>query len=78
MLLHVRQDSSLPLVTYRNAEGMCIACVIIIANVIPPDHVPAIPEPVLVDEDDDLEEEEFEWRDRPQEEKIWILNDEEI
>ncbi|GJY83473.1 hypothetical protein Tco_0496849 [Tanacetum coccineum] len=53
------------------------------ANVIPPDHVddlpivkpnqpddvPVIPEPVLVDEDEDLEEEEFEEEEEPQEEE---------
>ncbi|GJS05906.1 hypothetical protein Tco_0362702 [Tanacetum coccineum] len=55
---------------------------IIMANVIPPDHVhdlpvvepnqlddvPVIPEPVLVDEDEDPEEEEFEEEEEPQEE----------
>ncbi|GJY07553.1 hypothetical protein Tco_0374607 [Tanacetum coccineum] len=53
--------------------------VIIMANVIPPDHVddlplveqnqpdivPAIPEPVLVDEDEDPEEEEFKEEEKP-------------
>nr|GEX20677.1 reverse transcriptase domain-containing protein [Tanacetum cinerariifolium] len=33
------------------------------------DDVPAIPEPVLVDEDEDLEEEEFEEEEEPQEEE---------
>ncbi|GKE87559.1 hypothetical protein Tco_1565034, partial [Tanacetum coccineum] len=56
--------------------------IIIIANVIPPNHVddllivepnqpddvPAIPEPVLMDEDEDPEEEEFEEKE-PQEEE---------
>ncbi|GKA64695.1 hypothetical protein Tco_0764402, partial [Tanacetum coccineum] len=56
---------------------------IIMANVIPPDHVddipvvepnqpddvPVIPEPVLVDEDEDPEEEEFEEEEEPQEEE---------
>ncbi|GJY59500.1 integrase, catalytic region, zinc finger, CCHC-type containing protein [Tanacetum coccineum] len=48
---------------------------IIMANIIPPDHVDdlpdpalAIPEPVLVDEDEDPEEEEFEEEEEPQEE----------
>ncbi|GJZ02397.1 hypothetical protein Tco_0520358 [Tanacetum coccineum] len=54
--------------------NVSLACVIIMVNVIPPDHVddvpvvkpnqhddvPVIPEPVLVDEDEDPEEEEFE------------------
>ncbi|GJX94440.1 putative reverse transcriptase domain-containing protein [Tanacetum coccineum] len=56
---------------------------IIMANVIPPDHVddlpvvepnqpdvvPVIPEPVLVDEDEDPKEEEFEEEEEPQEEE---------
>ncbi|GJR37144.1 hypothetical protein Tco_1212828 [Tanacetum coccineum] len=56
---------------------------IIIANIIPPDHVddvlvvepnqpnvvPVIPEPVLVDEDEDPKEEEFEEEEEPQEEE---------
>ncbi|GJZ43106.1 hypothetical protein Tco_0590361 [Tanacetum coccineum] len=63
-LLHARRYSSLPLVT----------CKIIMVNVIPPDHdhdvpvvepnkhddVPVVPEPVLEDEDEDPEEDEFE------------------
>ncbi|GJZ60898.1 putative reverse transcriptase domain-containing protein [Tanacetum coccineum] len=57
--------------------------VIIMVNVIPPDHVddvpvvepnqhddvPIVPEPVLVDEDEDLEEDEFEVEEDPQEEE---------
>ncbi|GKB96937.1 hypothetical protein Tco_0983074, partial [Tanacetum coccineum] len=47
------------------------------ANIIPPDHVepnqhdvvPAIPEPVLVDEDEEPKEEEFEEEEEPQEEE---------
>ncbi|GJU93483.1 hypothetical protein Tco_1318239 [Tanacetum coccineum] len=52
-------------------------------NVIPPDHVedvpivepnqhddvPVVPEPILVDEDEDLKEEEFEEEEKPQEEE---------
>ncbi|GKB46241.1 hypothetical protein Tco_0896994 [Tanacetum coccineum] len=52
---------------------------IIMVNVIPPDHVddvpvvepnqhndvPIVPEPVLEDEDDDLEEEEYEEKEDP-------------
>ncbi|GJZ52460.1 hypothetical protein Tco_0606975 [Tanacetum coccineum] len=63
-LLHAHRYSSFPLVT----------CKIIMVNVIPPDHdhdvpvvepnqhddVPIIPEPVLEDEDEDPEENEFE------------------
>ncbi|GJS91551.1 hypothetical protein Tco_0774187 [Tanacetum coccineum] len=63
-LLYARRYSSLPLVT----------CKIIMVNVIPPDHdhdvpvvepnkpddVPVVPEPVLEDEDEDPEEDEFE------------------
>ncbi|GJR60538.1 putative reverse transcriptase domain-containing protein [Tanacetum coccineum] len=59
------------------------ALVIIMVNVIPPDHVddvpviepnqhddaPVVPEPVLVDEDEDPEEEEFEEEEEPQEEE---------
>ncbi|GKA11580.1 hypothetical protein Tco_0691126 [Tanacetum coccineum] len=63
----------------------CRACddLIIMANVIPPDHVDdlpvvepnqpdavlVIPEPVLVDEDEDPQEEEFEVEEEPQEEE---------
>ncbi|GJY98365.1 hypothetical protein Tco_0515275, partial [Tanacetum coccineum] len=57
---------------------------IIMANVIPPDHVdylpdlvPAIPEPILVDEDEDLEEKEFEEEQEPQEEEDMDIDDEE-
>ncbi|GJX26007.1 hypothetical protein Tco_0232303, partial [Tanacetum coccineum] len=53
---------------------------IIMLNVIPPNHVlvvepnqhddvPVVPEPVLEDEDEDLEEEEFEEKEEPQEEE---------
>ncbi|GKA21389.1 hypothetical protein Tco_0701378 [Tanacetum coccineum] len=63
---------------------------IIMANVIPPDHVddlpvvepnqpdvvPVIPEPVLVDEDEDPKEEEFE-EEEPQEEEDMDIDDEE-
>ncbi|GJY32772.1 hypothetical protein Tco_1039936 [Tanacetum coccineum] len=63
-------------------------------NVIPPDHVddlpvvepnqlddvPIILEPVLVDEDEDLEEEEFEEKEEPQEEEddIEVYNEPEL
>ncbi|GJZ41441.1 hypothetical protein Tco_0588327, partial [Tanacetum coccineum] len=71
MLLHARQDSSLPLVTSK----------IIMVNVIPPDNmddvhvvepnqhddVPVDPEPVLVDEDEDPKEDEFKEEEDPQE-----------
>ncbi|GJS60563.1 hypothetical protein Tco_0655347 [Tanacetum coccineum] len=81
MLLHVRRDSLLPLVTYRKKRRTVIW--IIMVNVIPPDHVddvpvvepnqhddvPVVPEPVLVDEDEDLEEDEFEEEEDPQEER---------
>ncbi|GJR71582.1 zf-CCHC domain-containing protein [Tanacetum coccineum] len=57
---------------------------IIMANVIPPDHVdylpdlvPAILDPILVDEDEDLEEEEFEEEQEPQEEEDMDIDDEE-
>nr|GEY42490.1 hypothetical protein [Tanacetum cinerariifolium] len=57
---------------------------IIMANVIPPDHVddlpnPAlvIPEPVLVDEDEVPKEEEFEEEEEPQEEEDIDIDDEE-
>ncbi|GJT60787.1 hypothetical protein Tco_1004320 [Tanacetum coccineum] len=64
---------------------------IIMANVIPPDHVddlpvvepnqpddvPVIPEPVLVDEDEDPEEEEFEEEKEPQEEEDMDIDEEE-
>ncbi|GKA66354.1 hypothetical protein Tco_0766162 [Tanacetum coccineum] len=57
--------------------------IIIMVNVIPPDHVEdvpivepnqhddvlVVPEPVLVDEDEDLKEEEFEEEEKPQEEE---------
>ncbi|GJU76122.1 putative reverse transcriptase domain-containing protein [Tanacetum coccineum] len=72
-LLHARRYSSLPLVT----------CKIIMVNVIPPDHdhdVPfvkpnqhddalVVPEPVLEDEDEDPEEDEFEEEEDPQEDE---------
>ncbi|GKC64081.1 hypothetical protein Tco_1096679, partial [Tanacetum coccineum] len=62
---------------------------IIIVNVIPPDHVddvpivepnqhddvPVVPKPVLVDEDEDLEEEKFEEEEDPQEEDDDIEDD---
>ncbi|GJZ89243.1 hypothetical protein Tco_0661025 [Tanacetum coccineum] len=68
----------------------CLACdgfnerlLIIMVNVIPPEHVddvpvvepnqyndvPVVPEPVLVDEDEDSEEEEFKEDEEPQEEE---------
>ncbi|GJY12570.1 putative reverse transcriptase domain-containing protein [Tanacetum coccineum] len=61
------------------------------ANIIPPDHVddlpvvepnqpdvvPVIPEPVLVDEDEDPKEEEFEEEEEPQEEEDMDIDDEE-
>ncbi|GKD69726.1 hypothetical protein Tco_1323816, partial [Tanacetum coccineum] len=64
---------------------------IIMANIIPPDHVddlpvvepnqpdvvPVIPEPVLVDEDEDPKEEEFEEEEEPQEEEDMDIDDEE-
>ncbi|GJS45270.1 hypothetical protein Tco_0595391 [Tanacetum coccineum] len=64
---------------------------IIMANVIPPDHVddlpvvepnqpdvvPVIPEPVLVDEDEDPKEEEFKEEEEPQEEEDMDIDDEE-
>ncbi|GKB94857.1 putative reverse transcriptase domain-containing protein, partial [Tanacetum coccineum] len=67
------------------AEGnddVAVSCIIMV-NVIPPDHVddvpvvelnqhdedPVIPEPVLVDEDEDPEEDEFEEEEDPQEEE---------
>ncbi|GKB10008.1 hypothetical protein Tco_0843931, partial [Tanacetum coccineum] len=64
---------------------------IIMANVIPPDHVDdlpvvepnqldnvlVIPEPVLVDEDEDPEEEEFEEEGEPQEEEYMDIDIEE-
>ncbi|GJU87147.1 hypothetical protein Tco_1294693 [Tanacetum coccineum] len=73
MLLHVRRDSSLPLVT----------CKIIMVHVIPLDHVNdvpvvepnqhddvlVVPEPVLVDEDEDPEEDKFKEEEDPQEEE---------
>nr|GEY07211.1 hypothetical protein [Tanacetum cinerariifolium] len=59
---------------------------IIMVNVIPPDHVddlpivepnqhddvPAIPKPVLVDEDEDLKKEEFKEEEEPQEEEGYM------
>ncbi|GJU08283.1 putative reverse transcriptase domain-containing protein [Tanacetum coccineum] len=42
-----------------------------------PDVVPVIPEPVLVDEDEDPEEEEFEEEEEPQEEEDMNIDDEE-
>ncbi|GJS14239.1 hypothetical protein Tco_0408711 [Tanacetum coccineum] len=65
--------------------------IIIIANIIPPDHVDdlpvvelnqpddvlVIPEPVLVDEDEDPEEEEFEEEEEPQEEEDMDIDDKE-
>ncbi|GJU63498.1 reverse transcriptase domain-containing protein [Tanacetum coccineum] len=61
---------------------------IIMANIIPPDHVDdlpvvkpnqpdAIPEPILVDEDEDPKEEEFEEEEEPQEEEDIDIDDEE-
>ncbi|GJY63787.1 hypothetical protein Tco_0465247 [Tanacetum coccineum] len=64
--------------------------VIIMANVIPPDHVddlpivepnqpdvvPVIPEPVLVDEDEDPKDEEFEEEEEPQKEEDMDIDDE--
>ncbi|GJS17621.1 hypothetical protein Tco_0412093 [Tanacetum coccineum] len=61
----------------------CVRGLIIMANVILPDHVDdvpvvepnqpdaihVIPDPVLVDEDEDLKEEEFEEEEKPQEEE---------
>ncbi|GJV60206.1 hypothetical protein Tco_1466306 [Tanacetum coccineum] len=75
MLLHARRDSSFPLVTCEKKSIIEI----IMVNVIPPDHVddvpvvepnqhddvPVIPEPVLVDEDEDPKEEEFEEEEEP-------------
>ncbi|GKF93044.1 hypothetical protein Tco_0279763 [Tanacetum coccineum] len=62
--------------------GWGCARVIIMVNIIPPDHVddvpivepnqhddvPFVPEPVLGDEDEDPKEEEFEEEEEPQEE----------
>ncbi|GJY36566.1 hypothetical protein Tco_0421944 [Tanacetum coccineum] len=67
----------------RAYDGFGERLLIIMANVIPPDHVddlpvvepnklddvPVILEPVLVDEDEDPEEEEFEEEEEPQEEE---------
>ncbi|GJX46864.1 hypothetical protein Tco_0272054 [Tanacetum coccineum] len=67
----------------RACDGFGERLLIIMVNVIPPDHVddvpvvepnqhddvPVVPEPVLVDEDEDPEEEEFEEEEEPQEEK---------
>ncbi|GKA98474.1 hypothetical protein Tco_0826411, partial [Tanacetum coccineum] len=64
---------------------------IIMANVIPPDHVDdlpvvepnqpddvlVIPEPVLVDEDEDPEEEEFEEEEEPKEKEDMDIDEEE-
>ncbi|GKC52048.1 hypothetical protein Tco_1074793, partial [Tanacetum coccineum] len=61
---------------------------IIMANIIPPDHVDdlpvvkpnqpdAIPELILVDEDEDPKEEEFEEEEEPQEEEDIDIDDEE-
>ncbi|GJY88264.1 hypothetical protein Tco_0502892 [Tanacetum coccineum] len=61
------------------------------ANVIPPDHVddlpvvepnqpdvvPVIPEPILVDKDEDPKEEEFKEEEEPQEEEDMDIDDEE-
>ncbi|GJV72355.1 putative reverse transcriptase domain-containing protein, partial [Tanacetum coccineum] len=72
-LLHAHRYSSLPLVT----------CKIIMVNVIPPDHdhdvlivkpnqhddAPVIPEPVLENEDEDPEEDEFKEEEDPQEDE---------
>ncbi|GJS45268.1 putative reverse transcriptase domain-containing protein [Tanacetum coccineum] len=78
-------------------DYFCVPClsktmvVIIMANVIPPEHVddllivepnqpdvvPTIPEPVLVDEDEHLEEEEFDKEEEPQEEEDIDIDDEE-
>ncbi|GJS82948.1 hypothetical protein Tco_0749489 [Tanacetum coccineum] len=67
----------------RACDGFGEELLIIMVNVIPPDHVddvpivepnqhddvPVIPEPVLVDEDEDPEEDEFEEEEDPQEEE---------
>ncbi|GJT39408.1 hypothetical protein Tco_0939273 [Tanacetum coccineum] len=72
-LLHARRYSSLPLVT----------CKVIMVNVILPDHdhdvpivepnqhdvVLVVPKPVLEDEDEDPEEDEFKEEEDPQEDK---------
>ncbi|GKB57199.1 hypothetical protein Tco_0913385 [Tanacetum coccineum] len=72
-LLHARRYTSLPLVT----------CKIIMVNVIPPDHdqdvpivkpnqhddAPIVLEPVLENEDEDPEEDEFEEEEDPQEDE---------
>nr|GEW22192.1 putative reverse transcriptase domain-containing protein [Tanacetum cinerariifolium] len=71
--------------SYRELErkGKFVDCYIILVNVIPPDHVdevhvvepnqhgdvPVVPEPVLVDEDEDPEEDESKEEEDPQEEE---------
>nr|GEZ70893.1 putative zinc finger, CCHC-type, retrotransposon Gag domain protein [Tanacetum cinerariifolium] len=79
----------------ESSENLEISCIhsfkIIMANVIPPDHVDdlpvvesnqpdaisVIPEPILVDENEDPEEEEFEEEEEPQEEEDMDIDDEE-
>nr|GFA30564.1 hypothetical protein [Tanacetum cinerariifolium] len=67
----------------RACDGFVERPLIIMVNVIPPDHVddvpvvepnqhddvPVVPEPVLVDKDEDPEEDEFEDEEDPQEEE---------
>ncbi|GJU12647.1 hypothetical protein Tco_1135043 [Tanacetum coccineum] len=78
-------QSGIKSLRYIDARVGCIKCyvLIIMVNVIPPDHVDdvpvvepnhhddvlVVPEPVLVDEDEDSEEEEFEEDEEPQEEE---------
>ncbi|GKD98185.1 hypothetical protein Tco_1382082 [Tanacetum coccineum] len=71
-------------------RGRACDDLIIMANVIPPNHVddlpvvepnqpdvvPVIPEPVLVDEDEDPKEEEFEEEEEPQKEEDMDIDDE--
>ncbi|GJW24216.1 hypothetical protein Tco_0038027 [Tanacetum coccineum] len=66
--------------SYRACDDFGERLLIIMVNEIPPNHVddvpvvepnqhddvPVIPEPVLVDEDEDLKEEEFEEEEEPQ------------
>ncbi|GJR10362.1 hypothetical protein Tco_0793014 [Tanacetum coccineum] len=70
----------------RACDGFMERLLIIIVNIISPDHVddvpvvepnqhddvPIVPEPVLVDEDEDPEEDEFEEEEDPQEEEYDI------
>ncbi|GJY80475.1 hypothetical protein Tco_0493226 [Tanacetum coccineum] len=53
-LLHARRYSSLPLVTCKPNQH---------------DDVPVVPKPVLEDEDEDTEEDEFEEEEDPQEDE---------